>query len=380
MKSAFLLCLFFVSSSYGALVRFDLSPSGTDVAVGLSPSNQVPAVTNSIGSGNAISGGIVLDTDTDILQVAIGYGSAAGFTDLTGVPNGMHIHSAATTSQNAGVLIDLSPYDFPAADPTKGGVIYGNIPFPADAVSNLLAGLDYVNIHTTLNPGGEIRGQLIPEVATNSPPLVSCPSAATVECGAPTEVTVAVSDPDGDALTVVWALNNEFVQTNSLPVGTTSNLVSVSFAASMPLGTNTITVTVSDAATNTASCSTTVSVVDTMPPTIVSASASPDVLWPPNHKWVDVRISAKVEDPCDATTWRIINVTSNEAATGKGQGKKGSEWQITGNHTLKLLAERSGNGSGRIYTITIQATDVSGNVSPPLNLTVTVPHSQGGKK
>src|SRR5215831_7851447 len=128
MKDSILLLLLATStlSSPAALIQFDLSPPGTDVAVGLSPSNQVPVVTNSTGSGNTISGGIVLDTDSSVLQIAIGYGSAAGFTDLTGVPVAMHIHSAAPAGQNAGVFIDLAPFNFSAADPTKGGVIYGN--------------------------------------------------------------------------------------------------------------------------------------------------------------------------------------------------------------------------------------------------------------
>jgi hypothetical protein len=378
MKSTFFLSFLTALSSQAALIHFDLSPAGTDVAVGLSPSNQVPAVTNSTGSGNTISDGIIFNTDTYNLQVAIGYGSAAGFTDLTGTPIAMHIHSPATTGQNASPLVNLSPYDFPAATPTKGGVIYGNIAFPTNAVSNLLAGLNYVNIHTALNPGGEIRGQLIPQVATNSPPQVSCPSPATVECGAPAQVTVAVADPDGDALTVVWSLNGQVVATNSLSAGSSSNQVSVSFSATMPLGTNLVSVMVTDTA-NTASCSTTVLVVDTMPPTIVKAGASPNVLWPPNHKWVNVRISATVEDPCDTTMWKIIKVSSNEPANGNGHGhgQEGVQWQITGDHTLKLLAERLGNGSGRIYTITIQATDASGNVSEPVDVTVTVPHSNG---
>src|SRR6266853_1695654 len=123
MKKFLVLILGAAVSAQAALIHFDLSPPGTDVAVGLSPSNQVPPVTNSTGSGNTISGGIVLDTDSDILHLAIGYGSAAGFTDLTGVPIGMHIHSPAPTTQNAGVIVPLGPYSFPAQNPTNGGVI-----------------------------------------------------------------------------------------------------------------------------------------------------------------------------------------------------------------------------------------------------------------
>ncbi len=364
-------------SAQGAMVQFELSPPGTDFAVGLSPSNQVPAVTNSSGSGNTISGGIVFDTDTAMLQLAIGYGSAAGFTDLTGVPIGMHIHGPASTNQNAAIFLDLDPLNFPAANPTNGGVIFGTLAFPTNAVSNLLAGLDYVNIHTTLNPNGEIRGQLIPIVATNSPPTVSCPPASTVECAMPAQFTAIVSDPDGDALTVVWSVNGAVMQTNTLPASGTGAAMNVTFTATLPLGTNTLAVMVTDSATNTTSCSSQITVVDTTPPVISNVSATPNVLWPPNHKMIDVTLHATTTDTCGPATWKIISVSSNEGVKAKGSGNTSPDWKITGDHTVKLRAERAGKGSGRIYTITVQATDSSGNVSTPATVTVTVPHDQG---
>lgn len=375
MKTQLILLLATALSSQATLVRFQLSPPGTDAAVGLSPSNQVPAVTNSAGSGNTISGGIVFDTDTLTLQVAIGYGSAAGFTDLTGPATAMHIDGPAAPGQNAGILVSLIPYSFPAADPTQGGVIYGNIAFPTNEVSNFLAGLTYVNIHTATNPSGEIRGQLI--AVSNSPPAAMCPPASTLQCGAPALVTTVVSDADGDALTVVWTVNGTSTQTNTLPAGSPPTVANVSLVADLPLGTNNIGVSVSDSAHNTASCSTTVTVVDTTPPVITSVTANPDVLWPPNHKFVNISVSAQVTDTCDRTTWKIISVTSNEPVNGHGSGHTSPDWEITGDHTLKLRAERSGEGDGRIYTITVQATDTSGNLSEPGTVTVTVPKSQG---
>ena len=377
MKAALTLLLAAALSAPAALVHFNLSPPGTDVAVGLSASNEVPPSTNSTGSGNTISGGIVLDTSSYQLLVTVGYGSAAGFTDLTGTATAMHIHSPAPTGSNAPVEIPLVSYNFTAPNPARGGVIYALLAFPTNAVSNLLAGLDYLNIHTVAYPGGEIRGQLIPQ--PNSPPMVSCPGPMTVECGTPALVTVTVGDPDGDALTVVWTVNGMAFQTNTLPASPAGGtLANVSLMDTLPLGTNQVAVMVSDSGTNTASCSTTVTVVDTTPPVIVSARADPKVLWPPNHKLVDVRVFAQVTDTCSATTWKITQVTSNESANAKGSGHTDPDWIITGDHTVKLEAERSGQGSGRVYTITIQAKDTSGNLSTPKTVTVTVPKSHGG--
>ena len=87
-KSLVLLFSAAALSSHAALIHFQLSPPGADQAVGLSPSNQVPLVTNSIGSGDAISGGIVFDSTTLTLYLDIGYGSAAGFSNLTRCAHG----------------------------------------------------------------------------------------------------------------------------------------------------------------------------------------------------------------------------------------------------------------------------------------------------
>jgi hypothetical protein len=74
--------LVFIQITQAEVLQIDLSP--TNGVSGLSPINEVPAVTNSSGSGGEISSGITFDTETSTLSLAIGYGSAAGFTDLTG--------------------------------------------------------------------------------------------------------------------------------------------------------------------------------------------------------------------------------------------------------------------------------------------------------
>jgi hypothetical protein len=376
LVKAVLILIAGAACTQAAIFRFDLSPPGTDVGAGLSPSNEVPAVTNSSGSGNEISGGISFNTSNSTLTFAVGYGSAAGFTDLTGPAAAMHIHSPGGTGTNAGILFDLAPFHFVAANPAQGGVIVGSVVYPSNEVANLFAGLNYLNIHTATNPSGEIRGQLIPLV--NVAPEVTCPGTVTNECSAPATYTATVSDADGEALEVAWKLNGTVVQTNQIPAGGPPTSASVAFTASLPLGTNVLEVTATDSAGNSTSCSTTVTIVDTIPPVITSASASPDVLWPPNHKMVSVAVRAVVTDSCGPTTWKIISVESSEAVDARGSGNTAPDWRISGDHTVQLRAERSGgNKAGRVYTITLQAKDVAGNLSETTQLQVTVPHSQG---
>jgi len=92
---------------------------------------------------------------------------------------------------------------------------------------------------------------------------------------------------------------------------------------------------------------------------------------------VSVRVFAYVTDTCDTTTWKITDVTSDEPADAKNDDNKDPDWAITGAHTVKLRAEKNPNGSARVYTITVQAKDASGNLSDKKTVTVTVPKSQG---
>jgi hypothetical protein len=67
-----------------------------------------------------------------------------------------------------------------------------------------------------------------------------------------------------------------------------------------------------------------------------------------------------------------------------GDGDTASDWttpvidQVTGIIYLQLRAERSGSGNGRVYTITIIATDASGN-SSQANVQIIVPHDKRNK-
>jgi hypothetical protein len=368
-----ILCTAAVSSS-AAIIPFGLSPAGTDTAIGLSSTNELSLPIPSTGSGGTVSGGIALDTADNSLRFAIGYGSAAGFTDLTGPATAMHIHLGGSGT-NGAVIIGLVPFSFPAMDASKGGLIFGSVTVPPDQVANLLAGWTYVNVHTAQNPGGEIRGQLVPLI--NAPPTATCGPAATVECGTPVTVTVLTTDPEGDPLTVVWTVNGTPMQTNTIPAGAPGATTPVSLNATLPVGTNEVAVLVTDDSANTASCSTTVTVVDTTPPVITAASAYPSVLWPPNHKLVPITLRVQATDTCSSVTWKITGVTSNEPANGLGDGDTAPDWQITGDHGLKLRAERSGRGAGRVYTVTLQAEDSSGNLSEAKTVTVKVPKSQG---
>jgi hypothetical protein len=113
------------------------------------------------------------------------------------------------------------------------------------------------------------------------------------------------------------------------------------------------------------------------PPTITNVSADPSVLWPPNHRMVNVTVSYDVMDNCPLPPGSCtLSVTSNEPVNGTGDGDTSPDWIVLDDHHVLLRAERAGNGNGRIYTITITCTDSGGNSSSE-QVEVTVPHDQG---
>jgi hypothetical protein len=86
-----------------------------------------------------------------------------------------------------------------------------------------------------------------------------------------------------------------------------------------------------------------------------------------------VAIDALLWDICDAAPiWLITDVASSDPPGGAEP-----DWQVTGDHTLDLRAERGRGPLPRIYTITITAIDASGNESTA-TVEVTVPLAGGG--
>ncbi len=135
-----------------------------------------------------------------------------------------------------------------------------------------------------------------------------------------------------------------------------------------------------DSCGNATSYTQVVTVQDTTPPIIANITATPNVLWPPNHKMIPISVTASAVDTCDAEpVCKISSVSSNEPEDGLGDGNTAPDWKVTGDLSLNLRAERSGKGSGRIYTIAITCTDVCGNSSLPGNVVVNVPHNLSKK-
>ncbi|MDX5320893.1 MAG: CHRD domain-containing protein, partial [Bacteroidota bacterium] len=69
---------------------------------------------------------------------------------LTATPSGAHIHYGAM-GMSGGVILNLSSL-------IDGNRIAGTLEVTPGLIDTLMSGMAYINLHTTMNPGGEIRG------------------------------------------------------------------------------------------------------------------------------------------------------------------------------------------------------------------------------
>jgi LPXTG-motif cell wall-anchored protein len=139
-----------------------------------------PVATAATGKGIA-----VVATNNSSVTYIVSY------TGLSGTANAAHIHTGAV-GVNGGVILPLAVGPSPMTGTLTSADFAASGPVTtfAQAISAIGAGTTYFNIHTTANPGGEIRGQIGVTVTAPAPtPAPTEPPAEPTEEPAP-EITV----------------------------------------------------------------------------------------------------------------------------------------------------------------------------------------------
>ena len=113
----------------------------------MSGANENPAVTTS-ASGIF---DVWYDRRTHILNYVVTWGG------LSSNPTGFHIHGTAPVGFNAPVIQTFVLTGLKQSGTYTGNVLIDGVKFKE---SDLLSGLYYINMHTTTNGSGEIRGQI----------------------------------------------------------------------------------------------------------------------------------------------------------------------------------------------------------------------------
>lgn len=203
----------------------------------------------------------------------------------------------------------------------------------------------------------------IDATADTTDPDIICPADVVVSCDAPTDPSATGSATATDACDAVPAISFADVETPG---------------ACAQEKTIQRTWTAVDDDGNDASCVQTITVDDAEAP-VVTCGIGRTSLWPPNHKFANVGFHYQAEDDCDAAPGIAITVTSDEdpaLAEGAGGPVHCPDAQVdNASGTVLLRAERSGAGDGRVYVVTVTATDACGNAAS-CSEAVVVPQSK----
>jgi hypothetical protein len=97
---------------------------------------------------------VTFDVGTGDLCFSISYDASL----LTSEETNAHFHAPAPPGENAPVIVQL-----PTPGSPKNGCVSTDL--TDEERRALFRGFWYINIHTANNPGGEIRGQVVPQVA-----------------------------------------------------------------------------------------------------------------------------------------------------------------------------------------------------------------------
>jgi len=186
----------------------------------------------------------------------------------------------------------------------------------------------------------------------------------------PANISVEETGPAGTPVTYV-ATASDAVTVGIIPVcapvsGTT-----------FPLGTTTVACTATDGSGNVASKSFTVTVKDTIAPT-VTISVFPLSIWSPNGAMVPVTVSGLAQDGGSGVanvTYSVIDEYKQIQPTGTVTLNADGSYSFS----VSLQASRKGSDrNGRTYTIVVSATDRAGLKTTTSVTIVAVEHNQAG--
>ena len=144
--SGFMVLCLLRSAPAGAQTRYLAALSGAQ------------AVPSSATSGTGV-GVILLNAPTNQITVDL------SFSGLAASATSAHVHGTSAVGANSGVQLVL-----PVPSSTSGTMTRQTFVLTQSQVSGLTSGLLYLDIHSSLFPGGEIRGQILPAPA--APPTL----------------------------------------------------------------------------------------------------------------------------------------------------------------------------------------------------------------
>lgn len=349
---------------------------------------------NDSNGGNGLSSlGLSLEaTGSDLIVLQADPSEVVVDTTDPNAPKNMAGQFTGTTSIEATVM-DMNGGPAVGADAVfatrKGTLASGGMAVVTDDMGQAADSLEVTEddegsffVGVTVGTEKQTTEVTVTVIRPNQPPVAVAGRDQQVECTSPDGTTVGLdgsnsTDPDStpgtndDIVLFEWLVDDMVIAEGEVVRGKFEE------------GMTTVTLRVTDSQGETDEDEVVINVVDTTPPR-VAIVPDPDVLWPPNHKMVDVNIRFRVVDACSDpgdVDFVLRDVRSSEPANDIGDGNTepdimGADIGTADTH-IQLRAERSGPGVGRTYTLLYTAEDAAG-LSVRASGIVTVPHDQGG--
>ena len=170
----------------GGEIRGQILAAGDAYFADFTGFQENPAVaTSATGSGT-----VVISVGGSTITYLVTYGG------LSGTLNAAHIHTGAVGA-NGGVILPLVAGPSPMSGTLTASdfAASGTITTFAEAVAAIRAGTTYFNLHTTANPGGELRGQIGVTVAAPTPTPAPTPAPTPQATAAPTVPPTSTVQP-----------------------------------------------------------------------------------------------------------------------------------------------------------------------------------------
>ena len=208
-------------------------------------------------------------------------------------------------------------------------------------------------------------------IVNNAPTLSPAPQTTLVNT--PVSYQIPADDADGHPLT--WTITN-------LPTGLSASATGfISGTPTVDVNAQIVTVTVADAAGASVTKMFPWTVFSNRPPVCSAATATPRLLWPPNHELVPFSIQNVTDPDGDALAIVITSISQDQPVNDKGDGNTGFDATGVGSSSGAVRAERTGNlrvpGDGRLYQVHFTASDGRTGGTCGGTVFVGVPHDNG---